>query len=72
LTSGSSAKEDLDRSPLIHRPVSLGGLLEQQFEVEDLSRVDIDRSRRYRPRRSSPGRPARRWRRTSRCRAGRS
>ena len=38
---GSWAEEDLDRSPLIHRPVTLGGLLERQFEVEDLARVDL-------------------------------
>jgi hypothetical protein len=39
-TSGSWAKEDLDRSPLIHRLVTLGGLLERQFEVKDLAWVD--------------------------------
>jgi hypothetical protein len=40
-TCGSWAKEDLDRSPLIHRPVTLGGLLERQFEVEDFAGVDL-------------------------------
>jgi hypothetical protein len=37
----SRAKEDLDRSPLIHRPITLGRLLERQFKVEDLARIDL-------------------------------
>jgi hypothetical protein len=31
----------LDRAPLVHRFVALGGLRERQLGVEDLARVDL-------------------------------
>jgi hypothetical protein len=34
-------QEDLDRLPLVHRAVGVGGVVERQREVEDLPRVDL-------------------------------
>src|SRR4029453_15676448 len=37
---GSGPQEGLDGAALVHRRVAVGGLLQRQFEVEDLARVD--------------------------------
>lgn len=39
--SGLLPEQDLDGAAVVHRPVALGGAVEREGEVEDLSRVDL-------------------------------
>src|SRR4051794_40908287 len=40
VNAGAGAQQRLDRAPLVHRAVALGGFVERQGEVEDLAGVD--------------------------------